>query len=70
MFKRERDLIDRILAEQCSRPGLIDWELIDQRLAKAGAVVDRRVLHKRVKEILRSRPGVKRIDRVQKRRFW
>ena len=70
LFNQHYDIIDRILAEELSRPGLIDWAKIDSRLFELRAVVDRRVLHKRAKAWLRSRPGVSKPDPTQKKRFW
>ena len=54
-MERNRDVIDRILEQALTRPGLIDWNQIDAELARIGAKVERRVLHRRLKWIIKDR---------------
>jgi hypothetical protein len=70
LFNQHYDIIDRILAEELSSTGLIDWPRIVQRLSNMGVTTERQVLHKRVKAWLGSRPGVQKPDPAQRRRFW
>ena len=54
-MQKQIDMIDLILERALDRKGLIDWTWIDHELAKKGATVERRVLHKRVKALLATR---------------
>jgi hypothetical protein len=51
-MQKQIDMIDRVLERALHRPGLIDWNRIDQELLAKGATVQRQVLHKRMKSIL------------------
>jgi hypothetical protein len=54
MFK-ERDIIDIVLERAVQKPGLIDWSWIDAEFVKLHLTVERKVLHKRLKQILEKR---------------
>ena len=51
-MEKQTDIIDQILERALHRPGLIDWNRIDQELLAKGATVQRQVLHKRMKSML------------------
>ena len=51
-MQKQIDMIDLVLERALHRPGLIDWNRIDQELLAKGATVQRQVLHKRMKSIL------------------
>lgn len=58
-MQTELDLIDSILEKSIRRPGLIDWSLITTELRTRGITIDRQLLHRRARRLLRARPGVR-----------
>jgi len=55
MLDRPKDIIDQTLETALSRPGLIDWNWILADLSKKKILVEKRILYRRVKALLRSR---------------
>jgi hypothetical protein len=56
MYNANRpDVIDQEIILELNRPGLIDWTGVQARLLDKKINVERRLLHRRCKELLRSR---------------
>lgn len=52
---RQPDIIDQEILADLAKPGLIDWTGILARLQTKKINVERRLLHRRCKDLLRSR---------------
>jgi hypothetical protein len=50
---RKKDHIDHLIETRLYADGLIDWDWIDRELAARGCTMDRPILHKRMKRIIR-----------------
>jgi len=50
---QKRDFINSLLLEELKKPGLIDWVRIEEKLFLIGCTVERQVLHRRMKKIIK-----------------
>jgi len=55
MLQRPKDIIDQTLETALKKPGLIDWNWILADLLEKKVGVEKKILYRRVKALLKSR---------------